>query len=200
MISFSEFARDVKNFNSNQVSEGKRLSRNKVEKWGKLEGFSSYRISTAGRVFSEISKKFLKPTPHPHSGYMKIKLRPDSGDDSVTFYLHRLVATVFLPNFEGKPEVNHMDGNKANNSVWNLQWMTKEENMRHAQIHGLGNVKLKPIEVESIFYLAHASDMTQEEIGDLYGVTRAVVSDIKNRKTWQFITTLEKAEEMGIVD
>ncbi|MEJ9158879.1 HNH endonuclease, partial [Bacillus cereus] len=111
-----------------------------------------------------------------------------------------LIASVFLPNLESKPEVNHRDGNKKNISVWNLEWVTKEENQRHAQIHGLGNVKLKPIEVENIFYLAWASDMTQEEIGNLYGVRRSIVSDIKNRKSWEFVTDFKVQHEMGLFE
>jgi hypothetical protein len=47
-------------------------------------------------------------------------------------YIHRLVAQTYLPNLEGKATVNHMDGNKANNMLCNLEWMTSSENMKHA--------------------------------------------------------------------
>lgn len=189
--------KDAKTFKENN-SLG--LSRNKFEKWSTLGDFSSYLVSSSGRIWSKRSKKYLKATQHPYTGYMKIKLKRDSDGHAVTLYLHRLIASVFLPNLEDKPEVNHRDGNKKNNSVWNLEWVTKEENQRHAQIHGLGNVKLKPIEVENIFYLAWASDMTQEEIGNLYGVRRSIVSDIKNRKAWEFVTDFKVQHDMGLFE
>lgn len=188
MTTFKDFAKDIlKNAEINKLVKKYNLSRNKFEKWTRLENYSAYLISSAGRVFSLHSKKILKVTPHPYTKYLKIKLRKDDGTVP-TWYLHRLVATAFLPRFANQVEVNHIDGNKRNNSVYNLEWMTKEENIRHAQLNGLGNVKLKPQEVRSVFYLAYASDLTQEEIGEMYGVGRNVVSAIKNRRAWEHVT------------
>lgn len=47
-------------------------------------------------------------------------------------YVHRIVATIYLPNNQALPEVNHIDGNKANNNVKNLEWCTHQQNMKHA--------------------------------------------------------------------
>lgn len=54
-----------------------------------------------------------------------------------TFLVHRLVANAFIPNSNGKPEINHKDGNKQNNSVENLEWVTSKENKRHGMRTGL---------------------------------------------------------------
>lgn len=167
-------------------------------KWGALKGFSKYEVSTAGDVQNITTGQLLKPNRHK-SGYYKIKLVRDDGKH-VTFYLHRLVAEVFIPNPEGKPEVNHKDGNKKHNSIYNLEWTTREENMMHAQLNGFGHVKLKPVEVRSIYYLAWASNMTQKDIAKMYGVRRSIVSEIKWRKSWEFVLTSEVINEMGLFE
>lgn len=51
--------------------------------------------------------------------------------------VHRLVAAAYVPNLYSKPDVNHIDGNPLNNHADNLEWVTKSENMRHAQDNGL---------------------------------------------------------------
>lgn len=53
------------------------------------------------------------------------------------YLVHRLKAIVFIPNIENKEQVNHIDGNKSNNDLSNLEWVTRSENMRHAYRIGL---------------------------------------------------------------
>lgn len=65
-----------------------------------------------------------------------------------TFYVHRLVAEAFVPNPHGLQEVNHRDGNKANNHVANLQWVTHSDNLRHACVNGL--IKRKSLTPELV--------------------------------------------------
>ena len=71
-----------------------------------------------------------------NSGYHCLKLHGATGERK-SFLLHRLVAETFLPNPENKPEVNHIDGDKGNCSVSNLEWMTSSENKLHALSTGL---------------------------------------------------------------
>lgn len=74
--------------------------------------------------------KLLKPNRHGN-GYLFVNLAGKQVS------VHRLVATAFIPNPMGKEQVNHKDGNKANNTVDNLEWCTASENTRHAVQNGL---------------------------------------------------------------
>lgn len=92
-----------------------------------------YAVSNYGRVYSRISKKFLKPKVH-RDGYLHLILyRPDGTWKDE--YIHRLVAEAFCEKKEGCNVVNHLDSNKSNNNASNLEWCTQKENMIHAWIH-----------------------------------------------------------------
>jgi hypothetical protein len=89
-------------------------------------------VSTAGRYFGcRIGSKGVTKQDR----YIKVYLTKNR--KSTWFKVHRLVADHFIPNPENKPEVNHIDGDRANNSVDNLEWCTRSENMQHAQDNNL---------------------------------------------------------------
>ncbi len=69
-------------------------------------------------------------------GYLQVKIVGKYKGNKHTF-IHRLVAEAFVPNKFNKPEVNHIDGNKMNNSASNLEWVTRHENMQHSVSTGL---------------------------------------------------------------
>ena len=98
-----------------------------------------YFINKSGQVISTLSGKprLLSPSLDK-DGYLKFTLR--TTDSKTTAFQHRLLAISFIPNLESLPEVNHKDGNKSNNALSNLEWVTKSENMLHS-INVLGNPK-----------------------------------------------------------
>lgn len=109
-----------------------------------------------------------------------------------TCLIHRLVAKVFIPNPLNLPEVNHKNGKKWDNRVENLEWCTHAENMKHAGATKLmnpqkgernGRSKLTKKEVEKIRKLK--GKHSQQKIGDIFGISQAMVSDIHNNKCWK---------------
>lgn len=118
-----------------------------MEIWKKIKEYGDYEVSNYGRVKSPdfilktptgqsyIKKgKILKPYKSK-KGYLYCDLRVDSKRKIVR--IHRFVAMAFIPNTENKPQINHIDGNKENNNVQNLEWCSNSENQKHAFEKGL---------------------------------------------------------------
>lgn len=96
-----------------------------------IKDFPGYYISDKGNVYSTKYSKDLKPlSPGLRAGYLFVQLCKDS--KTFNKYVHRLVAEVFIPNLKNLPQVNHLDENKHNNSVKNLEWSSPEDNLRYS--------------------------------------------------------------------
>ena len=105
------------------------------EIWETIPGFSRYKVSTFGRVWSTYHGKVMAPQMSKKR-YQALLLRPDDGEPR-RVYVHRLVAQVFIPNPEGCDTVDHIDENHINNHVSNLRWVTSRENMElYMKNHG----------------------------------------------------------------
>ena len=117
-----------------------------IEKWKEVRGYPKYKVSSYGNVLSKPQEnnryryeRML--TAHVTTkGYRQTSLYSKDNPRRVV-RIHRLVAEHFIPNPENKKQVNHRDGDKANNRVDNLEWATNEENMAHAVKMGLFKTK-----------------------------------------------------------
>jgi hypothetical protein len=103
-----------------------------------IQGVEGYQISSEGRL-RDADKKMFKGHVN-EQGYVRVSI------DETLYRMHILVAKAFLPNFHNKPHVNHKDGNRSNNRLYNLEWCTRSENMQHAYDTGLNTNKKLDIE------------------------------------------------------
>ena len=94
-----------------------------MKEWRKIELNNKYSVSNKGEVRNDKTGRILK-TNTSTSGYKQVML----GHKTVPQYVHRLVAKAFIPNPENKPQVDHINGDKLDNTLANLRWVTRSEN------------------------------------------------------------------------
>lgn len=110
-----------------------------MENWRPIGNSDVYEVSDQGRVKSKNYlghgyERILRLNPD-HKGYLRVRIYLNGVRK--TCKVHRLVAEAFLPNPANLPQVNHLDGDKRNNDVGNLEWTTARDNVAHAYRNGL---------------------------------------------------------------
>jgi len=100
-----------------------------------IKKYPNYFVTEEGLIFSSKTNKFLKFS-YDQQGYQRVCLYVGNCKNK-TIKVHRLVAETFIENVENKKDVNHIDGNKTNNNISNLEWCTRSENIKHAFKNGL---------------------------------------------------------------
>ena len=103
-----------------------------IESWKLINNYSSYEVSSFGRIRNNKTNRILKPRPIKN-GYAIVDLRKDG--EKKTYLIHRIVAQEFCENPDEKKYVDHIDHNKLNNHYLNLRWVTLSENNRNQKMH-----------------------------------------------------------------
>ena len=113
------------------------------EIWKPVKNFEDrYYISNFGRVYSIKRETIMKPSML--NGYWRVILY--DGNKTKGCYVHRMVAEAFIPNPQNKPLINHIDENRANNKISNLEWVTFSENVNHGNRNDkVSNVLSRPV-------------------------------------------------------
>lgn len=151
----------------------------------------NYGVSRKGYVINKRTGRILKEDIS-NRGYSRITVCKNNRTKRYT--VHRLVAELFIPNPHGLATVNHKDGNKRDNSVYNLEWMTQEENQKHAKESGLcprGEAiptnKYKEEIIHEVCRLIQAG-WVRKPVLEVTGISKSTFDDIRRRKTWKYIS------------
>lgn len=174
----------------------------KPTEYKKLEGFDyEYFVTKDGRVWTNNRKngieRFMKQ--YVMDGYLNVGLRKEGKQKK--FRVHRLVAQAFIPNPEGKPYINHIDGNRKNNHVENLEWCTQKENVYHADhiLHarnitekliiassknGTSKRKLTMEQANEVRFLRASGNYTIRELSEMFGLSENGIKRILYGKSY----------------
>lgn len=163
-----------------------------AEIWRRID--ADYDVSNQGRV--RHGSRILSGSVHSDN-YILVTLHGKQ------IPVHRLVAEAFIPNYEKKPEVNHIDGNKMNNAVDNLEWVTRAENQKHAVDNGLQPKPAKTYQGkftaeqrEEIKRLWDSGMFSRRQLAIKYGVSHTCVNDIINDK-YKYAESVNVFEEVA---
>lgn len=125
------------------------------------------------------------------TGYKYYEIGTTINKRKIRTKVHRVVWTFFNVSIPEGYEINHIDGNKFNNRIENLELVTHLENMKHAKARGLMRTgeahprsKLKANDVRKIKYLLRCGDLSHKQIAIKFGVSRQTIGFISNNKIW----------------
>lgn len=170
---------------------------NETEEIWKETSIPGYFVSNLGG-FRGRSGKPIKQQIHKN-GYYVYAMRPEGRKGICKCVkIHRLIAEAFIPNPENKPFINHIDGNKLNNNVNNLEWCTNQENVIHAYKMGLCKIKrgednhwskLTNEQAEWIrkHYIPRDKQFGSRALGRKFNISHQQILDIVNNKSYKNI-------------
>jgi hypothetical protein len=165
-----------------------------MEFWKDIKGYEGhYQVSNLGRVKSlKNNKELIMSNVKSTFGYLRVKLSKNGKIKG--FPVHRLVGLNFLDLINGKNEINHIDGDKRNNFLTNLEWCNRSENIRHADKTGLRvmlkgkiNPKAKLTDEQIILIRYERKGMHQKDIAKEFNMKQQTISKIINYKLWTHI-------------
>lgn len=160
------------------------------ERWLPVPYCADYQLSNYGRTKSTKNGivKILKPCVGTN-GYLSVNLSKDG--KAKMHSVHALVATLFIPNPESEPEVNHLHG-RFNNHVNSLEWATPAENIQHAVATGLNvaaqgcdddNAKFK-VEADILYIRDNPDGLTREQLAEMFNTTPQTIGKIQMGKRY----------------
>lgn len=165
---------------------------------------TNYLVSEDGGIYNRRRKSLTYGKDH--RGYRRTSVMING--EQKALLVHRIVAMTYLPNPNNLPEVNHIDGNKANNHVSNLEWVSRHENQKHAFSIGLnsnkgvknGKATITP-EIALDLYNQMLKGVGLKELSNITGHSISILSKIKAKVTWsEYLEGLPECPRLSMED
>ena len=142
-----------------------------------------YEITKDGEVINKHSGRYVKPQKNG-KGYYRVSI------GGRLQFVHRLVATKYIPNPNNLPQVNHKDGNKLNNCADNLEWVTNQQNRDHAveeKLHTMGeNCSWSKLTQEQVSFIRKHTELTSPELSKIFNVAASTIRAIRQGRSWKY--------------
>ncbi len=149
---------------------------------GSFYSLDDYIITRDGQIINKHNNRKVKPQPNG-KGYLRVIIGQKK------YFVHRLVAQKYIPNPENKAQVNHKDGNKLNNCVDNLEWVTNQENRTHAVINGLivygDKCPYAKLNSADVLFIREDSTHDIAQLAEMFNVSKSTIKDVQCYRTWK---------------
>lgn len=171
-----------------------------VELWKKHPDIEKIEVSTFGRVRS-VKGHYYTSFPI-NGGYLKIGFRVNG--KCVNKLVHRLVAQTFIKNTDNLPQVNHKDGDRANNNIDNLEWCNASYNAKYREKYGISNTESQghPVFAINLTNLKVSRYQSQSEAGRALGVYQTNIAKVvkgKRKQTGSYWFVMDDRHAVDIV-
>lgn len=141
-----------------------------------------YEITKEGLVINKHNGRVVKPQKNG-KGYFRVSI------GGKLKFVHRLVAEQFIPNPNNLPQVNHIDGDKTNNCVDNLEWVTNGQNRKHAIENNLQicgeDCKNSVLTEKDVYFIYKNQHLKGTELARILGKKRQTINNVLQGKTWK---------------
>lgn len=157
-----------------------------------------YIITKDGQIINKKRGNILKPQLNG-KGYLRVCI------GKKLYFVHRLVAEKYIPNPNNLPQVNHKDGNKLNNCVDNLEWVSNQQNRNHAMKNGLHlfgeNCPWSILTEKDVYFiLDNYQKMSIKDLACKFGVNRNTISDIIHGRTWKQLKRYAELSQNEVIE
>lgn len=158
---------------------------------------NDYIITKKGEIINKHNNHKLKPQPNG-KGYLRVII------GKKRYFVHRLVAEKYIPNPNNKLQVNHKNGNKLDNCVENLEWVTNKENRDHAVENGLhlcgSKCPYAKLNENDVIYILTHKNLNNLQLSKMFNVNKNTIQDIKAGRTWKQLKRYAELSQNEVIE
>lgn len=162
-----------------------------------LYTLDDYIITKKGEVINKHNNHKLKPQPNG-KGYLRVVI------GKKRYFVHRLVAEKYIPNPDNKLQVNHKNGNKLDNCIENLEWVTNQENRNHAIEKGLhlcgSKCSYAKLNENDVVYILTHKNLNNLQLSKMFNVSKNTIQDIKVGRTWKQLKRYAELSQNEVIE